>query len=291
MPDYVDSIFNDVMSLKIQGATNVAYSVIDAVRGTIKQGVKDGAQLKTIAEKIANARANEPLARNAVKFIFGPGDIEDNCEKYQSLITTSKLGLIEPAIELLATSQIIMTHCHSSTTTSAIKRLWQKNNALKVITTETRPMFQGRITATELIAEGIETYMIVDSATSQFLMDTTSLPVDSVLIGCDEILSDGSIVNKIGSLDIALACAKSKKPVYVMTSLLKIDTEKTSANVKIEYRNPSEIWPDAPANLIILNPAFDIVDPSLITAFITEAGIIKPEDVSAKAIERYNWLL
>ncbi len=123
-----------------------------------------------------------------------------------------------------------------------------------VICTETRPAFQGRITAREMVDLDIQTMFIVDSAARSYMGD-----VDLVVVGADAITSEGNVVNKIGTSSIAVLANEARKPFYVVSELLKFDPETLyGAYEGIEHRNPSEVWSEAPAKLSVRNPAFDV---------------------------------
>lgn len=287
---FIDKIENDVRNLKIQGATNVALAVIDVIEKLLNNNINDKNQIINFAKIVAYARPNEPLAQNIFQYIQNKDDLKKAIFEYKEIINNSKEKIKNNTIELLKEVNILFTHCHSSTTTNAIIGIHNINPNLIVVNTETRPLMQGHITSKELLAAGINTFMITDPAASQFILDDKFMPVDAVLIGCDEILNDGSILNKTGSLNIALASFRDATPLYVMSPLLKFDLQKSFDNVVIEYRSPEEIWKESPSNLVILNPAFDKIPVDLITGFITEIGLIKPSEIATKVKENYPWL-
>jgi methylthioribose-1-phosphate isomerase len=171
-----------------------------------------------------------------------------------------------------------------------IKELSKKDDNFEVVCTETRPLFQGRITAKSLLDGGVKTTMITDSAAESFVINRGSVPVDVVFIGCDQFTGKGYVVNKIGSWGIGMATYYADKPLYVVTPLLKIDAESFSKGIEIEIREDREIWKDAPKGLDMFNPAFEIVDNNLITGFVTEVGIVKPKDIGQTVEQVYPWL-
>jgi methylthioribose-1-phosphate isomerase len=142
-----------------------------------------------------------------------------------------------------------------------------------------------------LVNAGIKTTLITDSAADSFVIGRGNVPIDVVFIGCDQIMKGGHIINKIGSWGIAMSAHYADKPLYVVTPLLKIDEKSFLGNVEIEIREDREIWPEAPKDLEIYNPAFEIVDNSLITGFVCEFGIVKPSQLEALIKEKYPWVL
>jgi len=156
----------------------------------------------------------------------------------------------------------------------ALKKAKEKRKKFRVIVTETRPLNQGLATAKELAAAHIETTYIVDSAVSSVMKQVTK-----VLIGCDAILADGSIVNKIGTYTIALVAEKFQTPVFVAAETLKYDRITVMGTAEpIEERGPEEVTDTKDLKGVkISNPAFDVTPASLISALITEKGIMRPE--------------
>jgi len=131
--------------------------------------------------------------------------------------------------------------------------------------------------------------MIVDSA-APFILDRDDpfgLDIDAVILGCDALKLDGSVINKIGSYSICAAAFDNKIPVYIAGNLLKSDTHD---DIHIETRLGAEVWPDMPEGLEIINFAFDQVPPRFVTGIITEFGIIKPDKLEAAARKHYPWM-
>ena len=180
--------------------------------------------------------------------------------------------IVEIGSRRIKTGSVILTHCHSSAVSAVFLEAKKNGVDFSVICTETRPVFQGRITARELIEAGIKTTMIVDSAMRNFVNN-----VNLVLVGADAITSEGNIINKIGTSQLALAADEARVPFYVVSELLKFGPQTIHGEYEIiEERHPREIWPKAPKELKIRNPAFDVTQAELISGIVTEKGIIRP---------------
>ena len=303
-------IEKDIKDLNIQGATNVAIATVEGMKIFIEESaVTDKevfyTELKRVGEKLANARPNEPLAENAVKYVsfmfknhFSDlhslndmkQQLESYCDKYLFKIADSKRSIIDLGIPYVKHFENVLTHCHSSTAVEVIKEIGKGKKSFDVVCTETRPLFQGRITAKSLLDAGISTTLIADSAAESFVIGRGSVPIDAVFIGCDQITMDGYCINKIGSWGIAMSAEYAGKPVFVVSPLLKVDPRVTHRNISIEIREDKELWSDAPEQLKMFNPAFEIVDANLITGFMTEFGIIKPDEISGIVKSKYYWL-
>ena len=312
-PKEVEQIRKDIVDLKVQGATNVDRSTFEGMKlfrkmiwgnDSIKDLVKSCME---VGEYLANARGNEPLARNGILFIHGKSknlfmerinvrEVQKRMlsfvDEYLDLIATSKKLIIEKNVDKLIAFENVLTHCHSSTVVSLLKGISKekKKDAFGVVCTETRPRFQGRITAKSLTDARIETILIADGAAESFVIGRGSISIDAVFIGCDQFTRDGYMVNKIGSWGIAMAAHYASKPMYVVTSLLKMDPTISASEIEIEVREDKELWEDAPKGLDMFNPAFEIVDRSLIAGFITEEGILKPKDLENVTRAKYSWL-
>jgi ribose 1,5-bisphosphate isomerase len=168
-----------------------------------------------------------------------------------------------------------------------LRKAKQAGKDFEVICTETRPVFQGRITAQELIDLNIKTTLIVDSAARTFMKKA-----DLVLVGADAITSEGSVVNKIGTSTIALVAHEARVPFYVVSELLKFDVDTLCGEHEaIEERSPSEVWSEAPRMLVVKNPAFDITRRKLIHGLICEEGIIPPHLITEVVRRKHPWLI
>ena len=307
----VDQIIKDIKDIKIQGATNVAIATFEGLKLYMRQYKKDvpyevflsDVEKKGIA--LSQARLNEPLAKNGMKFISNmikinnPGldDREIAKEKlielsdeYLGFIKLAKDKIVENSQSILTGVDEVVTHCHSSTAERVIIAQSKRVKNFSAICTETRPLFQGRITATNLLGAGVDTTLIADSAVESFIIGRGDRNTDMVFIGCDEITMAGDAINKIGSWGVALASYYASKPIYVVTSILKMDVSTAYRPVRIEMRDAKELWQEAPPGLRMVNPAFELVNKQLITGYITEAGIIKPEDIQSVIQKEYQWL-
>ncbi|MCD4756292.1 translation initiation factor eIF-2B [bacterium] len=308
-PVEIEKIYKDIKDLSIQGATNVAISTLEgmkeAVRSEVVQDDSLFERIINIGNYLAYARPNEPLAQNGVlymKYVFSERKgmklelskaremLEDICEEYLQMIATAKSKIIEHNTSKLTYIDHILTHCHSSTANAIIKAIARGDDDFTAVCTETRPRFQGRITAKNLVDARIKTTLIADNAAESFVIGRGSRPVSAIFIGADVITMKGYCVNKIGSWGIAMTAKQADKPLYVVTPLLKIDHDTAYNEVEIEVREDKELWDNAPKGLEMYNPAFEIVDAGLITGFITEYGILKSNEIAGVVQREYPWL-
>jgi ribose 1,5-bisphosphate isomerase len=206
------------------------------------------------------------------------------CEEFRRMELAGRKRIVEIGSKRIEKDMTVMTHCHSSTVFNILNVA--KNRDIRVICTETRPKYQGRTTAKELLDAGIPTTMIVDSAARHYMNK-----VDMVLVGADVINNDGSVINKIGSSTIALCADEARTDFYCAATIMKFDPETVFGPAEeIEQRTKSEVWDRPPKGLKILNPAFDMVPREYIEGIITESGIFAPSAIYDVVRRDYNWI-
>lgn len=194
----------------------------------------------------------------------------------------------EHGVELIPKNAGILTHDNTGglatgkygTALSVILHAHEKGNLKMVWVNETRPLLQGaRLTAWELKKSDVPQRLHIDSAAATLMKNGN---IDLVITGADRILNNGDTVNRIGTYNLAVLANAHDIPFYVAAPLSTIDMElEDSHELELEEREPEEIThfankETAPSKVEVYNPAYDITPHELITAFITEKGIIKP---------------
>ncbi|MBU1018447.1 MAG: hypothetical protein ABII07_02030 [Patescibacteria group bacterium] len=282
----LDQIVQDIKDLKIQGATAIAIAAVEALTEEIKAG-KSRPELEEAAKKLEEARATEPALRNALRYCLENYESNPNApQEAKQHFEDSKKKITEIGANRIEDGMTVFTHCHSSTVERIIIEAHKQGKKVRVRNTETRPKFQGRITAKKIAEAGIHIEHFVDSAATEAIKKS-----DIFLFGCDAITSDGRIINKIGTalmLDIA---DKYDIPSYSCTDSWKFDPATIGGHdEEIEERNPAEVWEDAPSGVKIHNPAFEMCSPDDLTGIISELGIFKPEALITEIKSAYPWL-
>lgn len=178
-----------------------------------------------------------------------------------------------------------LTHCHTGglatggggTALGVLLALHRTGRGVSVWATETRPLLQGaRITAWELLKEGVPVTLLTDGAAAHVM---SRAAIQAVLTGADRIARNGDVANKVGTLPLALAARERGIPLVVVAPTSTIDPEcPDGESIPIEEREAAEVLsvqgiPVAPAGVEVENPAFDVTPRSLITAIVTERGI------------------
>jgi ribose 1,5-bisphosphate isomerase len=204
-------------------------------------------------------------------------------EFIEQFIEESKKTIVEFGVQKIQNGMVIATHCHSSTVVDILIAAKKQGKTFKVLNTETRPRFQGRITARELVKAGIDVEHHVDAAIGVMLRKS-----DMFLMGADAISTEGSVYNKIGSGAFSYLASSFDCPVYICTHSWKLDPLTIQgSNIVIEERDSKEVWEKPPRKLKIANPAFERIDPDHILAIISELGIYAPEQLVPEVKHRY----
>jgi methylthioribose-1-phosphate isomerase len=202
--------------------------------------------------------------------------------------TAASEAMARHGADLLAGTARILTHCNTGalaapgrgTALSVVAELAARGELVEVLATESRPLLQGaRLTVYELARLGIPHTLIVDSAAAGLLAAGAA---QAVIVGCDRVAANGDVANKVGTYSLALAAQAAGVPFVVVGPTSTIDFAcATGAAIAIEERTPGEVLgvrgqPLAPAGTRVRNPAFDVTPAALITALVTERGVVKP---------------
>ena len=202
-------------------------------------------------------------------------------------------ALGQHALELVPERATFLTHCNAGALATAgygtalgiVRAAAEAGKHVSVIATETRPLSQGaRLTAWELLRDGIDCTLIVDSAVGSLLRQGKT---DLVVVGADRIAANGDTVNKIGTYNVAVLAREHGVPFYVAAPTSTIDMSISGGDgIVIEERDAEEVTAPggrriAPPDVEVANPAFDVTPHELIAAIITERGIARPPYVSS----------
>ncbi len=296
----LNKVCKDIRMLKIQGAANIARSALlafssTAIRSKAKNKRKFYAELNKARKKLFATRPTEPAMRNYINYVFNNLKQEDLNEIPQMKLFVKQFSkqlidyrkqekekLFIYGSKLIKRNSTIFTHCHSSTVMGILKK---SKKHFQVYNTETRPLFQGRKTAKELIQANIPVTHFVDSAARIAIKES-----DLLLIGADSI-TPTRVYNKIGSEMYAMIANKYGVPVYICSSAWKFNPLTIKGiNEKFEIRASSEIWKNAPKKIKIRNYAFEKIPMDLITGFISELGILSPSLFFREIEKKHPWM-
>ena len=209
---------------------------------------------------------------------------EANLILKEDIETCMKIGV--HGSDLIKKDSSVLTHCNAGglatggygTALGVIRSSIEKGKNISVISSETRPFLQGaRLTAWELKKDGIPVTLITDNMVGSLMVSSR---ISSVVVGADRIAANGDVANKIGTYSVAVLARHHNIPFYVAAPVSTIDFECSSGeHIPIEQRDISEVThigdKRIAADVDVINPAFDITPNGLVSAIITEKGVIK----------------
>lgn len=265
-------------ALRSRGSPEERVRRLERIAEELKVVRPTGADLARRVEEVMEAvrraaREGRDVGRAAVE------EVRRRVREYEEV--ERRMG--EYGAELIPDGATVLTHCNAGwlatpgkygTALSALRFARRKGKRVRVLATETRPLLQGaRLTAWELSREGIEVRVITDGAAGYCMSRGM---VDLVVVGADRILGDGRVINKVGTYPIAAVARRHGIPFYVFAPLSTFDPRE----VEIEQREGREVEEVAgrrvvPKGVRALNPAFDITPPELVSAIVTEKGILR----------------
>lgn len=199
--------------------------------------------------------------------------------------TCHKMGVV--GAELIADGATILTHCNAGALATAgrgtalapIYEAAEQGKRVSVFADETRPLLQGaRLTAWELMEGGIDVTLITDGMAGRVMFEGR---IDAVFVGSDRIARNGDVCNKIGTYSVAVLAREHGVPFYVVAPLSTFDRDLTDGGqIPIEERPAEEVTcgfgaRTAPEGVQVYNPAFDVTPARLVSAIVTEAGLIR----------------
>ena len=295
-------------AIGVAGAFGLALAALQSKATTKEDMIKDLEQAKKILFE------TRPTAVNLAWGLNKMMNVAKNCQNIDEIkesIVEAAATLAEDDVKinkamgkngavLFDNNDTIMTHCNAGalatvaygTALGVVRAIKESGKNIKVIATETRPVMQGsRLTTFELKHEGIDVSLIPDTAVGYTMANGL---INKIVVGADRILSTGHVFNKIGTYQIALIAKQHNIPFYVAAPLSTFDLNSNTEDVVIEQRKASEVTSignkkTAPDGIKVINPAFDMTPPELISGIITEKGVIRqPYEESIKKLHQAN---
>ena len=290
-----------IRSMEIRGAGRIATAAAASLRDyslSIEANTLDefNVEVKAASDLLLETRPTAVSLSNALRMVtkYDAKDIDsarlalvNNANRFieNSRVAVEKIGQI--GSRRIKNGDTVLTHCNSLAAISVISAAHKSGKKIKVIATESRPRFQGITTIGMLDRLGIETELIVDSAARSVMNE-----VDLVVVGADVITANGTLVNKIGTAQIALFAHEARTSFMVAAETYKFSPKTILGElVTIEERDGKEILPDISGykHVKVRNPAFDVTPHQYIDLICTEAGAIPPEMSYLIIRERLGW--
>jgi len=314
--DDFNQVANAIKTLVVRGAPAIGVSGAFGLALAVLQS--KATSKKELLSGLEDARktlfATRPTAVNlgwGLEQIMSIAKTGNSIDQIKELVISKAKKMADDDIEinksmgkngsvLFENDDTIMTHCNAGalatvaygTALGVIRATRESGKNVKVIATETRPIQQGsRLTAFELKHDGFDVSLIPDTAVGYSMANGL---VDKVVVGADRIVKTGHVFNKIGTYQVATMAKQHGIPFYVAAPLSTIDLETQADDVIIEMREGSEVTgigekKTAPDDVNVINPAFDMTPPELISGIITEKGVaVAPFEESLEKLFQAN---
>jgi len=299
-----EEMYEAVKALRVRGAPAIGVFAAYAV-AMLARGYQEGTFFESLEADCAYLAASRPTAVNLARQLdrMKKTALVHRGESAAQIVERLRIeadaihdedvamchAIAEAGLSLLHTGDTVLTHCNAGplatteygTGLGPLMLAAERAIDIRAYVDETRPLLQGaRLTAWELNEAGIDCTLICDNMASLAMKQGR---VQAVLAGCDRMAANGDAANKIGTSGLAVLAKYYGVPFYILLPSSTIDLScKTGTDIPIEERDGDEIktmWyekPMAPADVRCWNPAFDVTDHSLITAIVTEKGVLRP---------------
>lgn len=291
-----DEVASAIRQMVVRGAPLIG---VAGAYGVVLACAEHRADRAAIEEAARRLRAARPTAVNLAWAVdrvmrrlrqdgFTVEAAEDEARRIAEEDEAACWRIGEAGAELMPRQGGVLTHCNTGalatagigTAAGVLRRAVARGHKLKVYATETRPYLQGaRLTAWELSRDGIDVTLVTDGMAGYVMQQGL---VHAVIVGADRIARNGDVANKIGTYSLAVLARAHRIPFYVAAPYSSIDLEIPDGRViPIEYREAAEVThvagvPVAPAGISVLHPAFDLTPAELVSAIITDRGVLYP---------------
>ena len=286
--DNSEALAEAISDMTIRGAPSIGAA---AAYGMALAAIR-GEDMEAAADRMRSTRPTAHDLFYAVNLMLSERErLPGAADEYSDSIVARCKSIGEHGLDLIRDGSKILTHCNAGAlatvdfgTALAPMRLARRaGKEFFVYVDETRPRLQGaKLTAWELLNEGIDHAIISDNASGHYIR----ADVDVVIVGADRIAGNGDFANKIGTYEKAVLARENGVPFYVAAPISTFDSSLLSGDeIVIEQRSPDEVLildgvRVAPEGSDALNPAFDMTPSRYVSGFITEVGLLKPDELS-----------
>lgn len=297
---------SDLRNGRVIGSTEAAYAVLN-ILSSASSACRDSFAkfVATCVPRLIKARPTSivmvNLTRELLKAFVELARSEGfsrAVEEVPRMVSTikEKIELVKKSIathgsKRIVDGDVILTHSYSSTVIELFREALKRGIKFSVIVTESRPIGEGKLTASIVSKMGLETTLIVDSAV-RFIMKRVS----KVFVGADAVAANGAVVNKVGTSAIALAAKEARVRTYVAAGTYKMGLETVFGELikgivlsDAELIIPKDRIPELAGKVLVRAPLFDVTPPEYIDAIITESGVMAPQATPLLIKEVFGW--
>ncbi len=292
--DSLDAAIDAIRTLAVRGAPAIGIAAAYALACSMRD-VEGGKFADTLAANATRLRDARPTAVNLAWAVDRLVSAANGTADYAVLVSEAARihaedrricrAIGESGRHLITPGCRILTHCNAGalavselgTATAPMYLSHEAGVPFSVYADETRPLLQGaRLTAWELSRAGIDVTLLCDNAAASLF---AAGRIDLVLVGTDRVTANGDVVNKIGTLNLAVLCRHYGVPFYVACPSSTFDAgTATGSDVMIEQRAPIEVTGPNATGAAVYNPAFDVTPAGLVSALITDRGMLPSPD-------------
>ncbi len=287
----IEELIAQIRNNRTHGATELARQALQIMKAASEHSLAENtesflSEMKAIGDSlVATHPAMAPIYNSVTRLLdsLPKEKTPDSLKQFAVSKAAEMIAASERAVEaiaeyganLISDGDVILTHSYSSTVIEVLKKAaaWHK---IEVIVTRSGAGRTGERTARELGSAGIPLTFIDDTATGIYAQVASK-----VMVGADRICADGGVVNGVGTYPLAVVAGKNLIPFYILCDTLKLDPRVKSGEVDLEEKEAIEVVEAGklPLDVVVKNPYFDITPLELVTAIITEEGMLTPEAV------------
>jgi methylthioribose-1-phosphate isomerase len=283
----IDQLVDAIRTLAVRGAPCIGVFAAYGI-ALLRTTLGDGAEFDAAARRLREARPTAVNLAWAVDRVLSVPDALAEAQRIHREQIAIDDAIASNGLELIGKSARIVTHCNTGplatagggTALGVVLAAQRAGKKPRVFVDETRPLLQGaRLNYLELSLAGVDAVLMVDAAAAIAIKEHR---IDLAIVGADRIARNGDTANKIGTYGLAILAAHHGIPFYVAAPRSTFDLRAESgAAIPIEERAGDEVAAfagarSAPEGAATYNPAFDVTPGHLVTAFITEYGILRP---------------
>lgn len=303
--DDLQDAWTAIQTLAVRGAPAIGvtagYALVRSMSRSKLKGEAFAAELQRNGDYLKSARPTAVNLAWAVDRLIAaytasgdPAVLADTAIQIHQQDVAICRAIGEQGAPLIQPDSGVLTHCNAGslatsrfgTATAPMYMSHARGTRFKVFADETRPLYQGaRLTAWELEQAGIDVTLICDNMAASMM---AAGHIQLALVGTDRVTANGDVINKIGTLNVAILCQHFNIPFYVACPSSTFDPATASGQqVVIEQRASAEVTGTHSSASQIANPAFDVTPHALVTGIITEHGICRPTDL-AETIRKHQ---